>query len=477
MTWWSVALVATVTPQTGGPDPLPVWTPIRYELDTRVDFAGQRLEGTARITIRNRSSAPVATVPLTLYRLLGVTAATDGAGRPLPFRQSVVAFEDFPRLQVNFIEVRLPAVVLPADSTVVRVSYAGYLLGYSETGMLYVRDRVDTAFTMVRDDAWAYPRVEYPSFRASRGAGRRAFDYLARVTVPDGYGVANVGQLVERRTTGGGEATWTYRNLRPAWRMDFGIARYGQLEREGGAVRVFYLPGDSAGAERVADRAAAALRVLTSWFGPLRDPVPFTIVESLEGWGSQADVTGIIQAAAAFRDPSRIHEVYHEVSHLWNPTERDSLPPRWNEGLATFLEHRIAEQLDGGSEDGYARSLVTWLDGVYSRRPELTGIPMRDFGRQQQTGLSYSVGMLFFHVLDRMLGPERFNRVYGAFYHRYAPTGATTEEFAAHLRTTAGCNLDRFLADWLATTRWREALRSAGSLDALAHSYDCRPGP
>ncbi len=473
MIWFPLVLAAALPRQAAPQDTLPVLTPIRYDLATRVDFAEQRLEGTARITVRNLSATAARSVPLTLYRLLRVTAAGDGAGRPLPFRQSVEAFEDFARLQVNAIEVRLPRPLAPQDTAVVSISYAGHLLGYSETGMLYVRDRVDTAFTMIRDDAWAYPRVEYPSFRASRRAGRRAFDYVAKVTVPEGWVVANVGRLMDR-STANGEVTWTYRNVRPAWRMDFGIARYGRITREGGAITVFHLPGDSAGAVRVADGAAAALRLLAGWFGPLRDPVPFTIVEIADGWGSQADVTGIIQAAAAFRDSTRVHEVYHEVAHLWNPVERDSAPPRWNEGLATFLEYRIAERLDGGSVDERARFLAGWLDGLYARRPELAGIPMREFGRRQETGLSYSVGMLFFHVLERVLGGERFNAVYRGFYQRYAATGATTDEFAGHVRSAAGCDVDRLLNDWLYTARWRDELRAAGSLDALARSYgDC----
>ena len=71
------------------------------------------------------------------------------------------------------------------------------------------------------------------------------------------------------------------------------------------------------------------------------------MIEVPDGWGSQADVTCILQTAAAFRDPARLVEVYHEVSHLWNVPATDLPSPRWDEGLATFLQFRMADERDG----------------------------------------------------------------------------------------------------------------------------------
>lgn len=146
---------------------------------------------------------------------------------------------------VNHVVVPFPTPLPPSGDVVLQVEYGGYLAGYVETGTLYVKDRVDESFTILREDADAYPTVRVPSARANRAAGLAEYDYPARITVPKTHVVANGGLLMER-TEKDGKATYVYRNIKPAWRMDFAIARYGLLERDG--FRVFHLPADSGSA-------------------------------------------------------------------------------------------------------------------------------------------------------------------------------------------------------------------------------------
>ena len=58
--------------------PVVLVTPTRYELTVRIDYDQQRLDGTARITLRNFSDTPVSEVPLLLYRLMEIRAARCG---------------------------------------------------------------------------------------------------------------------------------------------------------------------------------------------------------------------------------------------------------------------------------------------------------------------------------------------------------------------------------------------------------------
>ena len=117
------------------------------------------------------------------------------------------------------------------------------------------------------------------------------------------------------------------------------------LER--GATRVVYFPEDSIGAAGVMNAIKNTMRLYTDWFGPLKEEAGLTVIEIPDGWGSQADVTAIIQTAPAFKDPSGYSRVYHELSHLWNVIPTDQPSPRWNEGLASFLAYLTAEELDG----------------------------------------------------------------------------------------------------------------------------------
>ena len=247
--------------------------PTRYDLDLKVDIPNKELVGTARITVTNATRAPVRSGSFLLYRLMRVTGVRDGAGKLLPFTQLVVEFEDHPTLQVREVNVTLPKPLASGQSTVVQIGYRGPLLGYAETGMSYIRDRIDSAYTLIRLDALAYPSPGVPSHRVNRRAGLPTYDYHARATVPEGFTVANGGQLIGTKS-GSGWTTFEYRNFKPAWRMDFAVARFGV--KEGGSVRVFYLPEDSVGGARLFDAMNRTLDTYTRWFGPLRTSSKFT---------------------------------------------------------------------------------------------------------------------------------------------------------------------------------------------------------
>ena len=443
--------------------------PTRYELDVALDLKEERMTATARIAFRNAGAAPVSEASFLLYRLLGVTAVRDASGAPTPFSQSVVAFEDDPKRQANRVRVLLAPPLEGGASRTIEIAYAGYLAGYVETGALYIQDRISEDFTIVREDADAYPTLRPASWEKIRSEPLPEFDYLARVTVPDTHVVANGGLLVER-TVRDGLATSVYRNLKPAWRMDFAVARFRVLESPG--LRVFALPEDSAGAKRVLRSADRCLALYREWFGPLKDPPTFTIIEIPDGWGSQADVTSILQAAAAFRDPQKIHELYHEISHLWNVPPRDASFCRWNEGLAAFLEALTQETLDGSpSLDAQAEKTAHRRLERAREDPRLATVPMIDYGKAGMTGDSYRTGMLMFYALDRLVGPAAFRTIVGSHYARHHAGGATTAEFVAEAERAGGPGVAPLFRDWLFTTRWLEILSSGADVRTLAERY------
>ena len=430
--------------------------PVRYELDLKADLKEEELAATARITVRNASAQPAGELSLVLYRLMTVTGITNPAGAALPFSQHIVAFEDEPRRQANHIRIPLNPPLAPKAETTVSVAYKGFLAGYVETGSLYIRDRIDEEFTIIREDADPYPAVGVPSFRARRAAGLPEFSYLARITVPESHVVANGGELVNR-TTVDGWATFVFRSRVPSWRMDFAIARYTLLEKEG--IRIYYLPGDQAGAERVMQGAQSALRLFTDWFGPPREMRGVTVIEIPEGFGSQNDVVTIIQTSAAFRDPERAGELYHEVSHFWNVEGLDRPHCRWEEGLASFLAELAREKLDGvkAIDARVARAKVR-LKEQAAKDPRLARLPMKDYGREDIGDYSYGVGLLMFDRMYRIAGHETFCRIIGGFYQQYVAIGATTDQFAQYAIKLGGEPVKALLDEWLYSTRWLEVL-------------------
>jgi hypothetical protein len=443
------------------------------KLEIGVDFAEARLSGAMTFEMENWTKQPARTVSFILHRLMEASQVRDGAGVALPFTQDVVRFQDEPMRQVTQIVVKLPRPVAPGGRTTVRIDYAGYLTPYSEIGWLYVRDHIDTTFTILRRDALAFPEIGGISRTANGQMPYPDFTYEADVRVPSKYLVAT-GGAATRTPHADGTTTWHYTSGRTSPFLNISIAPFDTVSA--GGVRVFYFPADSAGAHRFVNSAQAALRTLTQWFGPLHTEANLTIAEIPDGWGSQAHlVGGIIQTASAFRDPAQIGQLYHELSHLWNATDLETQPPRWNEGLATFLENLMRERLDGWTgRKSSETERITRLKRQVASDSLLRTTPFIDYGKGEMTGRSYTVGQIMFSTLYELLGEAEFNRVVGGYYQQFT-NGGTTRDFVAFARRTATRDLSAFFDDWMFTPRWTDILASATSVSDLAAHYAHKP--
>ena len=462
-----LALLFVLT--SGVADAQVVLSPTHYDLSVEVDFDAETLRGTAGIVVTNPSAESVRQASLLLYRLLRVKAVRDDHGKDLVFSQSVVAFEDFGKLQVNQIVVSLPEPLAPGAQTTIEIRYEGYLVGYSETGMLYIQDKIDPEFTILRADSYAYPSPGYPSLAINRRAPTCDFTYSARITVPKDLTVANGGRL-EGTEKEGDRITFRFSSLKPSWRMDFAIAKYTKLSA--GPISVYYLPGDALGAAAVAQAAQSSLDLYSSWFGPLHGTTGLTFIEIPNGWGSQADVTTIIQSAAAFRDVKQHREVYHEMSHLWNVPATDLPSPRWNEGLATFLEYLATQEITGKPEvDARASVLLDRLRSSLPTHETWRKTPLVNYGRAGMTDLSYSVGAVYFDLLYRLAGRETFNRIIGGYAADFGTRGGSTKDLADVVRKNAKMDLSELNNDWLFTATWTNRVEHSASIQDLEAYY------
>lgn len=443
---------------------------VRLALDIRVHYTDGSLDGVARMTVENAGAGPVHRIPLQVHRLMDLNGAEDGGGGPLPLEQDVVRYRDDRRRQVTQGWVTLPDPVPVEGTREIVVRWSGFLWGYTETGSRYIRDRVDSAFTILRDDALAFPTPRVASWRANRATPRRDFDFEVRVTVPHGQVVAAGGTLADR-IGGDSLTTWVYRSTIPVPFLNITIAPYAVRTQDG--VRIHYFPGDSLGARMVDSAIAGAVDRLTAWFGPLGRELNLSVMEIPEGFGSQANLgAGIIQDARAFRDRSSLGQLYHELTHLWNVPDLDRPSPRWNEGLATFLEHRLSEELDGWKGmDGYVERVVEWFLPRFVRDPTNAETPFIDYGRAGKTDLAYTVGFLMFYSLHELLGPDAFDRAIGGWYQERRTRGGTTDEFVAHVKRTSPVSLDGFFEDWFYSMRWYERLAAGTTVRALVDDY------
>ncbi len=447
--------------------------PAHYGLDWTLDYENKILHGRCRLTLVNVTEHPAASVPLTLFRLLGVTSVRDGQGRSLEFRQRVVALEDWDVIQVNFVEVDLAAPLKPRDQEVLIVDFSGSIVGYSAEGMLYVKDHVDEAFTILRTDGLAYPRIGVPSDKVNRAAGLPEFDYDLTVTVPGPQFAVNAGRLVERAARDG-RTTFKYESIKPSWRIDVAVADYREREDAAGNARVFCLAGDEESGGAILEALAKCRSLFTTLFGPLPGGTPFSIIEVPEGYGSQADAACILLTRDAFKDRSRFIDLYHEVSHLWNVKALDPQPPRFeSEGLATFLQYYAQEKLEGkaGALSAAEARILDRVRAKLGKDRTAAESPMIDYGRVDRTDLSYTKGMLFFALLSRLMGEAELLKAVAGFQRHYAATGATARQFLDWMAKSSPVPLDRVFDEWIIGTGSTRLILDGLSFEQIAEKY------
>jgi hypothetical protein len=466
--WMYGLLLAAVSAY--APDPTPEAFIVRNaKLALAVDFPATRLSGTMTLEVENWTTKPASSVSFILNRLMDASQVRDGAGIALPFSQDVLRFQDSPKRQVTRIIVTLPRSIPPGGRTTVQIDYGGYLAPYTEVGWLYVRDHIDTAFTIIRSDALAFPVIGGLSAAANRQMPYPDFTYDVSVRVPSHYLVAT-GGTVTRTPHEDGTITWRYTSGKTSPFLNVSIAPFDTIVA--GGIRVFYFAADSTGARRLVNSVQAALRTLTQWFGPLRTEANLTITEIPDGWGSQGHlVGGIIQTASAFREASQIGQLYHELSHLWNPMDTDSPSPRWNEGLAMFLQNLLRERLDGWT--GRAKSegqRIADLKGEVAADSLLRVVPFIDYGKRGTTDRAYTVGAIMFGALFELLGADEFIRVVGGYSQKFV-NGGTTRDFVAFAKQASSHDLGAFFDDWMLTTRWTTVLAGVTSNSEIAAHY------
>lgn len=438
-------------------------------LELHVEYDRGTIGGTATLHLQNVSDGPAVRIPLLLHRLMTVTRVLGARGADIPFAQDVVVFLDDSIRQVNAIVVTPKRPVPPGDSLAISLHYGGILVGYTETGSLYVKDRVSRDFTIIREDAYAFPALGVPSWKSRGERVRPPFGFAARIAVPTGIVVA-MGGTPGATAQQDSLVTWSYRSTEPVPFLNIAIAPYRVVESAG--ARIFYFPADSSGAQMIGRAVDGALARYAGWYGPLGRQPRLTVMEIPGGFGSQASLTaGIILTADAFRDRSELRQLYHELSHLWNVPDLDHPSPRWNEGLASFLEWRMAAELDGWAAwDAQLERTVQSLMRRCAQSARCDKAPFVAYGGAELTGRSYSVGMLMFYMLYQVVGSDAFDRAYREYFQQHRNGGAGNAELVSVFRRTDPRS-DRVFADWLFTTRWYTRLAAGESLRHMVDAY------
>lgn len=465
-------LALTLLSQMSPAAPLDLPAVTYYNLDIHFRLKEQRLAATATMTVTNASTMSRSSLPFLLYRLLTVERVKGPTGTHFPFRQNVVQLTDEPSLQANAVVVELPSALRPGDSVTIHMQYGGFMFGYPEV-MAYVRDQVDENYSLFRPDAFAYPILTEPTFAGALAAADTKFTYDVRATLPHGY-IAACGGRLDSTTSTAESATFLFRSKIPTWRIDVAVAKFSILRRPDDQLAVYHLPADGAGALRVLNATADAVKFYGNCFGRPPGFKGFTIIEIPEGWGSQASDYYFLQTAAAFRDSSGIPEVYHEVGHSWNaiPAPGVRRCRYFDEAFASYFEALAIREFRGEKAftDRMERSRSSFAQRGSSDR-DVVETPIAGYGAKELGSLSYTKGAWSLYVLHRVVGEQKFQQIIHTMLTR--PPGETIDfhGFQKTAEVASGRNLSRFFQEWIFGTESSNLLINKVPIERIANRY------
>ncbi|WP_246210667.1 M1 family metallopeptidase [Nocardioides piscis] len=408
-----------------------------------IDVSSYRIANTydlRRMALRGRTSLTLrATADLTSFNLdflLRVSKVrVDGA--PADFDQT--------RHELTIT----PAVALAAGTShTVKVTYAGRPNSKRYAGEEnWLADRREVVTMNEPHMApWWFPANDHPSDKAT-------FD--VQTTVAKGREVIGNGKLVgkkERKRT----TTWRWRAAEPMAPYLAFFAAGDFTIRQG---RNNGLPWINAVSQRLpASAHDAALRLMRKTPRVTRrlsrdlGPYPFSVTGGLTtGLPVYFALENQTRPTYPAVGPNAVSLVVHEIAHQWFGD--DVAVARWrdiwlNEGAATFMEWRYAEQYGGQSA---ARTLQSVYDSI-GAGADFWKLRIADPGADDIFDHAvYDRGGMTLQALRNRIGDEKFWLLIRTWLETKAGGNATSEEFEALAAQVSGQDLTSFFTAWLRT--------------------------
>jgi aminopeptidase N len=403
-----------------------------YKIKNTYDVRRQALKGTTRLKLT--ATADLASFNLDF--LLRVSKAkVDG----------VAAKVDQTRHELTIT----PATALAAGSShTVKVTYAGRpgTKRYAGEENWLADDHEAVAMNQPHMAPWWFPSNDHPIDKA-------LFDIST--TVPAGREVIANGKLVSKKT-GKRQTTWR-------WRADEPMASYLAFFAAGDfTIRKGTsdgLPWVNAVSQRLpASQQRASLKLLGRTPGVVKalsadlGPYPFSVTGGLT---TGLPVFFALENQTRPTYPSvgsqAVDLVVHEIAHQWFGD--DVAVARWrdiwlNEGAATFMEWRYAEQHGGKPA---AQTLLTSYDNIETS-DAFWQLSLTDPGAAHIfDDPIYDRGAMTLQALRNRIGEEKFWQLIRTWLETKAGGNVTSEEFEALASQVSGQDLTGFFTAWLRT--------------------------
>lgn len=279
-----------------------------------------------------------------------------------------------------------------------------------------------------------------------------------RVTVPDGLVAVANGRL-QRTTSSEGKRTFHYAVANPinVYNISFNAGKfctltypYTDLWGNAQVIEANVLCEDSALARSFYAQTPELMRILEQLYGPFPwwEDACRLVQSAVKGGAmehqsaiSMGDIlTNNMQPDSAMHSNSTL---IHELAHEWwgNSITAQDYGDAWlHEGLATYAEALVAEQLYG--ESAYKRLMSYRYSSNYNERPVIKpfGVRYNSWANRRDYNI-YGKGALFMHTLRMQLADDSLflDALRGASGH-FAKSNICTSDFEAYFSEATGRN-------------------------------------
>lgn len=442
-----------------------------YDLYADVDVFNGLLKANCGIRLKNQADGQISKVAFLLNRCLTVEFIKC-IGRHAEFTQKLTNFKDLENVEINFIEVFFDEPLNPGDIVRLSINYNGKICDYQHV-FRYVKDNVNEKFTLIRPDAYSYPIIGTLKFKESiPQIISQRFDYKLKIKVPKEYVVANIGRLINRIGFDD-KVLYIYESKLPSWRIDIAVAKFKKITDTQNDLHVFVFEEDYEHAVKILNELKKVLKFYIDWFNHPPIWTGYTIIEIPNGWGSQADLAGMLLNSKVFRDPSEISGLYHEIAHLWYVKSGEKYVSRFfDEGLASYFQ-LLAEREFFGEEHFNKRleQLREKFIKLTEENPKLLEVPISKYGEYMLTDASYYVGAYLLYVLHNLVGDEKFKILIKSLVKTFSKDKITLEAFKQLVTTICGEEYEVFIDEWIFHNKPAQYLKDKIPLHEIISRY------
>ena len=137
-----------------------------------------------------------------------------------------------------------------------------------------------------------------------------------------------------------------------------------------------------------------------------------------------------------------------------------------------FLQGLAEEKfLDQGNLDRLLSGIFSRSKKALTEDEKLSSVAMIDYGKQDMTGRSYSIGALLFGLLHHQAGEQALLGFVRDYSRTHRESGSTDREFAAEIVKALGEPSRVIVEEWFLTPGFAERLAAAENWAELKQAY------